>query len=195
MGRMIAMLKGEVVYVENDEIIVMVGGVGFKVAVPASLCGETKLHDEIHLHTHLVVREDALSLYGFASEREKTYFLLLLGANGVGPRTALGIISMLNIEAIRSAVLQENVDVFARVPGVGRKTAQKIILQLTGKVGSASALDTASGLNNVDNEVVEALISLGYSVVEAQAALQSIPKAAPEDVESRLRLALQYFSQ
>jgi Holliday junction DNA helicase RuvA len=173
----------------------MVGGIGLRIYIPGSLTSQLKMRENLLLFTHLVVREDALTLYGFEDERENAYFQLLLGANGVGPRIALAIISMLSIETIRAAVLQEQVDTFARVPGVGRKTAQKIILHMQGKVGDAGALGTAAGLTDIDGEVVEALISLGYSVVEAQAALQSIPRDTEKDVETRLRLALGYFSQ
>ena len=192
---MIAMVEGEVVALGPDEVTLMVGGIGLRIYIPGSLTSQLKMRENLLLFTHLVVREDALTLYGFEDEREKAYFQLLLGANGVGPRIALGIISMLSIETIRAAVLQEQVDTFARVPGVGRKTAQKIILHMQGKVGDAGALGTAAGLTDIDGEVVEALISLGYSVVEAQAALQSIPRDTEKDVETRLRLALGYFSQ
>ncbi len=192
---MIAMVEGEVVALGPDEVTLMVGGIGLRIYIPGSLTSQLKMRENLLLFTHLVVREDALTLYGFEDEREKAYFQLLLGANGVGPRIALAIISMLSIETIRAAVLQEQVDTFARVPGVGRKTAQKIILHMQGKVGDAGALGTAAGLTDIDGEVVEALISLGYSVVEAQAALQSIPRDTEKDVETRLRLALGYFSQ
>jgi Holliday junction DNA helicase RuvA len=195
MAPMIAMVEGEVVALGPDEVTLMVGGIGLRIYIPGSLTSQLKMRENLLLFTHLVVREDALTLYGFEDEREKAYFQLLLGANGVGPRIALAIISMLSIETIRAAVLQEQVDTFARVPGVGRKTAQKIILHMQGKVGDAGALGTAAGLTDIDGEVVEALISLGYSVVEAQAALQSIPRDTEKDVETRLRLALGYFSQ
>jgi len=117
----------------------------------------------------------------------------LLGASGVGPRTALSIISVLSVETIRRAVLSEQPEVLARVPGVGKKTAMKILLHLQGKVGGGGALEGAP-LSDVDGEVMDALTTLGYSVVEAQTAIQSIPKATPSDVEERLRAALQYFS-
>jgi len=192
---MIAMVEGEVVALCPDAVTLMVGGIGLRIYIPGSLTSQLKMRENLLLFTHLVVREDALTLYGFGDEREKDYFQLLLGANGVGPRIALAIVSILSIETIRAAVLQEQVDTFARVPGVGRKTAQKIILHMQGKVGEAGVLGTAAGLTDIDGEVVEALISLGYSVVEAQAALQSIPRDTAKDVETRLRLALGYFSQ
>jgi Holliday junction DNA helicase RuvA len=173
---------------------VEVGGVGFLVYAPAALCRQAHIRERIHLYTYLVVREDALSLYGFPSGEDRDFFVLLLGANGVGPRTALATLSVLTVDAIRRAVLSEQPDVFARVPGVGRKTAQKIILQLQGKVGKGEGLEGVAGIADLESELIEALTGLGYSIVEAQAAIQAIPRDAPTDLETRLRLALQYFS-
>lgn len=191
---MIAIVHGEVASASADSLVVMVGGVGLQVSVPAPLAAASKSGSKVFLHTHLVVREDALSLYGFETDAERDFFLLLLGANGVGPRIALAILSALSIDAMRRAVFNEQPEVFARVPGVGKKTAQKILLHLQGKVGGESQLGELAGLVDADQEVLEALTTLGYSVVEAQAALQSIPRDAPKDAEDRLRLALQYFS-
>lgn len=171
----------------------MVGGLGLEVHVPAVQQQEARIGEKIGLFTSLVIREDAWSLYGFPTEDEQRYFNLLLGVNGVGPRTALMILSTLNVETIRRAVLGEQVDVLSRVPGVGKKTAQKILLSLQGKVGGGGILEGAV-LSDVDGEVIDALTSLGYSVVEAQTALQSIPKNTPQNVEERLRAALQYFN-
>jgi len=171
----------------------MVGGLGLEVHVPAVQKQEARIGEKIGLFTSLVIREDAWNLYGFPTEDEQRYFNLLLGVNGVGPRTALMILSTLNVETIRRAVLGEQVDVLSRVPGVGKKTAQKILLSLQGKVGGEGILEGAV-LSDGDGEVIDALTSLGYSVVEAQTALQSIPKNIPQNVEERLRAALQYFN-
>ena len=170
-----------------------VGGVGFKVFVTAAALQQARPGDPLMLHTHLVVREDSLTLYGFESESERNFFILLLGVNGVGPRTALAILSTLTVDTIRRAVLSEQADIFSRVPGVGKRNAQKILLGLQGKVSG----DLAGGVmpfEDADTGVIEALTGLGYSVVEAQTALQSLGKDAPKDMESRIRLALQYFS-
>jgi Holliday junction DNA helicase RuvA len=165
------------------------------VNVPQALAAQARPGDRIFLHTHLIVRQDALILYGFEKPEEKQYFNLLLGVDGVGPRTALMILSTLSIDAIRRAVWSEQADIFSRVPGVGKRTAQKILLHLQDKIKTdRSGLEVAAGLLDVDSEVMDALTGLGYSIVEAQAALQSIPKDASKDVEERLRLALRYFS-
>jgi Holliday junction DNA helicase RuvA len=190
---MISVIQGEIITIRTDSLVVMVGGIGFSIHVPAQLRQESHLGDKIGLFTCLVVREDSLTLYGFSSEEEQIFFDLLLGASGIGPRTALAILSVLNVETIRRAVLSEQPEVLARVPGVGKKTAIKLMLHLQGKVGGRGALEGAP-LSDVDGEVMDALTSLGYSIVEAQTAIQSIPKNTPMDVEERLRAALQYFS-
>jgi Holliday junction DNA helicase RuvA len=190
---MIATLSGEIISLNEDSLVIGVGGIGVRVYVPASLKDRAYKGDQLFLHTYLVVRQDALTLYGFESEEECDFFQLLLGVNGVGPRLALTLLSTLSVDAIRRAVLSEQAEVFARVPGVGKKTAQKVVLYLQGKVGKGVLVEGSPTLD-VDTEVLEALTTLGYSVVEAQAAIQSVARDAPQDVETRLRLALQYFS-
>lgn len=190
---MIATLSGEIISLDEDSLVIGVGGIGVRVCVPTALKDRAYKGDQLFLHTHLVVRQDALTLYGFESEEERDFFQLLLGVNGVGPRLALTLLSTLSVDAIRRAVLSEQAEIFARVPGVGKKTAQKVVLYLQGKVGKGVLVEGSPTLD-VDTEVLEALTALGYSVVEAQAALQSIARDAPQDVETRLRLALQYFS-
>ena len=133
-------------------------------------------------------------MYGFDSIEGREYFVLLLGVSGIGPRLAVTILSSLTPEAIRRAIVTDQSEVFQRVPGVGKKTAQKIVFSLQDKITKEDGFEPLAAMSEVDSEVLSALIALGYSVVEAQAALQSIPKDAPEDVEQRLRLALAYFS-
>ncbi|MCL4561092.1 MAG: Holliday junction branch migration protein RuvA [Chloroflexi bacterium] len=189
---MIASIDGEILEIVGDSLVVGVGGVGLRVFCPAPLRDRVLKGEKIFLHTYLVVREDALSLYGFDSLEARDYFVMLLGVNGIGPRIALAILSVLSTDVIRRSVIYEQPEVFSRVPGVGNKTAQKIVLFLQGKMGGEKEIEPA--FTDVEGEVIGALTSLGYSIVEAQAALQSIPRDAPQDVESRLRLALQYFS-
>lgn len=188
---MIASVEGVVLSTGEDHVVVRVGGIGLRVFIPSGLRG-LRPGDQAMLHTVLIVREDLLALYGFETQIDCDYFHLLLGVNGIGPRIALAVLSALNVDAIRRAVLSEQPEVFARVPGVGKKTAQKILLHLQGKVGGS--VGEISPVQEVDAEVLEALTGLGYSVIEAQAALQSLPREAAKDLETRLRLALQYFS-
>jgi holliday junction DNA helicase RuvA len=192
---MIASLLGKIQEVLSDSLVVMVGGgVGLQVYVPAPTRDRHRLGDAISLSTYLIVRQDLLALYGFETREERDYFNLLLGVDGIGPKLALGVLSVLSPDAIRRAVFHEQAEVFSRVPGVGKKTAQKILLQLQDRIQMIPGLEPLSQIGDLDTEVIDALTVLGYSVVEAQAAVQSIPRDASQDIEERLRLALQYFA-
>ena len=194
---MIASLRGTVLVAQQPSFLVVeVGGVGFKVFVPSSVFDEMDgVGRGIFLHTYLIVREDALTLYGFSTEEQRSLFELLLTVQGVGPRLGLAVLSSLSLDVLRSAVAQEQPEVLDRVPGVGRKTAEKIVFALKDKLGAGTSLGVLAPVSDMDTEVIGALTALGYSVVEGQAALQSIPKGQGKDVEDRIRLALQYFSK
>lgn len=189
---MIASIQGKITQIFDDGIVIEVGGIGLFVHVPLPLRDRLRCGESIALHTHLIVREDLLALYGFEQIEERQYFLLLLGVTGIGPKLALTILSTLAPDAIRRAVFNEQPEVFTRVPGLGRKTAQKVLLHLQDRLKpSLEDLHPAASLTDADTEVLAALTALGYSVVEAQAALQRIPRDTPNNVEDRLRLALQ----
>jgi len=190
---MIATLRGEVTQIEDNAIVLEVGGVGLRVFVPSTLSTSLKTGEAVFLYTHLVVREDALNLYGFESQADRELFNILLGVDGVGPKVALSVLSTMTLDAVQRAVFADEAELLSRVPGVGKKTAQKMALHLKDKLKPTDALAKVAAMSDKDSEVLAALTALGYSVVEAQAAIQSIPKDAPEDVEERLRLALQYF--
>lgn len=193
---MITSIAGKVARTGKDTVTIVVGGVGLEVNAPAAVCTQVRPGEQLNLHTYLVVREDALSLYGFETIEARDYFAMLLGVSGIGPRLALGVLSQLEPEAVRRAVFNEQPDIFAGVPGVGRKTAQKILIHLQDRIKPGlEDLEPMAAISETDSEVLAALTGLGYSVVEAQAALQSLPKDAPTDLETRLRLALQYFSK
>jgi len=162
---------------------------------PASVIEELEgIGRTAFLHTQLLVREDALTLYGFSSEDQRALFELLLTVQGVGPRLALAVLSALSLDVLRRAVAQEQPEVLERVRGVGRKTAEKIVFALKDKL-RVHGLEKALGpVSEADTEVLAALTALGYSVVEAQAALQSIPKGEGANTEDRIRLALRYFA-
>ena len=169
-------------------------GVGFQVFVPAPLLDQLRPGENANLFTQLVVRQDSLKLYGFENVESRELFEILIGVSGIGPRLALSMLSTLEPNTIERAVFNEQAEVFSRVPGIGKKTAQKILLHLEDKIPSIQGLEPLAAISDVDAEVVGALTALGYSVVEAQAAIQAIPTDAPQDVEERLRIALQYFS-
>jgi Holliday junction DNA helicase RuvA len=195
---MIRMVRGTVIGRGKDFVVLDVGGatggIGLRVGVPEAVAAEAALHQTITLHTYLQVREDALNLYGFADEEELAIFELLLGVSGVGPKVALSTLSTLSPDALRNAIASDEPGLIARVPGVGKRTAEKIVLDLRDKLKpSVSGLHGLAVSTDVDVEVIDALIALGYSVVEAQRAVQRLPKDAV-GVEDRLRLALAQFT-
>ena len=191
---MIDVVTGQIAATHNTHIVVMVGGVGLRVLVPKTVFDAIDGRGQtVTLYTHLAVREDDLALYGFVDPDERSLFETLMKVSGVGPRLALAVIGTLTIEHLNHAVAHEEPDILTRVPGVGKKLAQKLVFELKDKL----AIDHATGLtaiSDIDTDVLATLTALGYSVVEAQAALQAIPRDAPQDVEERVRLALQYFS-
>ena len=193
---MIARLRGTVDSISKDSVVVGVGGVGFLVhpsaAARARLGG---VGQAVELFTHLHVRENELSLYGFASEQELALFDLLLSVKGVGPRVALAVLASGPPDMLRAAIANDQPDVLTRVPGVGTRTAKAIILHLKDKMGAGLAPAAVSYLTDADAELLSALTGLGYSVVEAQAALASLPRDPSIPVEERLRQALGYFAR
>lgn len=191
---MIDVITGQIAAVHNTHVVVMVGGVGLRVLVPKTVFDAIDGRGQtVTLYTHLAVREDDLALYGFVDPDERALFETLLRVSGVGPRLALSVIGTLTVEHLNHAVAHEEPDILTRVPGVGKKLAQKLIFELKDKL----AIDHATGLtaiSDIDTDVLATLTALGYSVVEAQAALQAVPRDAPQDIEERVRLALQYFT-
>ncbi|MFZ5879097.1 MAG: Holliday junction branch migration protein RuvA [Chloroflexota bacterium] len=190
---MIATLRGEITQIEDTALILEVGGVGLRVHVPAPLRTKFKVGEMVFIYTHLIVRQDALTLYGFESQADRDLFNILLGVDGVGPKVALSVLSTLTLDTVQRAIFADEGDILNRVPGVGKKTAQKIALHLKDKLKPSDALARVAAMTDFDSEVLAALTALGYSVVEAQAAIQALPKDAPTDVEERLRAALGYF--
>jgi len=190
----IASLRGVVQHIGDDELILEVGGVGLRVAVPRSVLQDMpEVGQPLFLLTHLVVRESSLSLFGFSTTEQKELFELLIQVRGIGPRLALAVLSHLSPDVLRSAVARDQPEVLARVPGVGRKTGQKIIFHLKDRL--ATTLEDIGVPSEVDTEVLSVLTALGYSLVEAQAALQFIPDSAPQDIEERVMFALKFFAR
>lgn len=190
---MIASLEGTVTAVGTNYLVVVVGGVGLRVHVPDNVLqhlGGPGAH--VRLFTHLHVRENELTLYGCATREELELFQLLVGVSGIGPKMALTMLSFLSPERLRNAIAAEQVEVLSHVPGVGPKTARRVIFQLKDKL-ALDMLKAPSPLTDQDTEVIAALTALGYSVVEAQTALQSLPRDSDISIEERIRLALAYF--
>jgi len=174
--------------------VVRAGGIGLQVHVPSSVLAQLDgVGRPVELFTHLHVRENELALYGFLTEEELTLFKLLLSISGVGPKVALALLGTVSPDALRQAVVQEEPGLLSRVPGIGPKTARAIIFHLKDKLVPAGA-DAARLLSDTDAEVIAALTGLGFSLVEAQAALQSLARDEDLPVEERVRQALAYFA-
>jgi Holliday junction DNA helicase RuvA len=189
----IASVEGRVASIGDHHIIVTVGGVGLRVNVADNVLRQLNGPGApIRLFTHLHVRENELALYGCSTREELELFTLLLSVSGIGPKLALSILSSLSPERLRTAITEEQTGVLAQVSGVGPKTARRLIFQLKDKLGPGAMVPVAS-LSEQDTEVIAALTALGYSVVEAQTALQSLPRDRDLSVEERIRLALAYF--
>ena len=192
---MIASVSGAVQSLEQGALVLEVGGVGLRVSVPDSVLeGNMTVGTGMQLWTHLLVRQDAITLYGFLEQEQLSLFDMLLKAPGVGPKLALAIISGLPVEELRMAVTQERAELLSQVPGVGIKTARKIIFYLKDKLESGGPWPEAIAANERDVELTAALTALGYSVVEVQTTLQAMGADAPEELEERIRHALQYLS-
>lgn len=177
---MISSLHGTVLHSSSDQVVVDVGGVGFSVAVPADVAHTATVGEKLLLHTSLIVREDSLSLFGFADRSELEIFGLLISVTGVGPKSALGVLSHLTVDQIADAVTTEDDAPFRRVSGIGPKTAKLIVLQLAGKVHpvGSSTRQAASGPVAVVDQVTAALVGLGWSEkVAAEAAAQTAAEA------------------
>lgn len=189
---MIASIEGIIALSGIDHLIVTVNGIGYRVFVPPQASGNEG--DSIFLHTSLIVREDSLTLYGFSSASERDLYEVLLSISGVGPKVALAIISTLNADNLKNAVISDRPEILTRVPGIGKKTAQKILIELKDKLPKGLDAIPSETFDDINSDVVDTLVALGYSIVEAQTAVQALPRDAPDDIEERVRLALQYFA-
>lgn len=199
---MIAYIKGKVVEILEDRVILESGFMGYNLFMPmASAEAVLRRGDEVKLYTHLHVREDSMQLFGFLTKDDLHTFQLLLGVNGIGPKAALGILSGLTADELRFAVLSEDVKTISKAPGVGKKTAQKLILELKDKMDLQEAFDLKSqhvqeaqgdmaDLSDARKEAVEALTALGYSGADALRAVKKVEMTPGMDVETLLKAAL-----
>jgi Holliday junction DNA helicase RuvA len=189
----LARIRGTVAEKSADTVIIDVGGLGFSLQVPLSTMNALPdLGQETQLRTHLYVREGSLALYGFASEGEEALFDLLLTVSGVGPKAALSCLSHLGPDQVAAAIANQDAGSLRRVPGVGQRTADRILLELKGRVPESAALPAAT-LRRED-ETLAALLFYGYSAAEAAAAIAALPRDRDMTLEERTLLALQYFA-
>ena len=197
---MIGQLRGRLAEKRPNQVLVDVGGVGYVVAVPLSTYAALgELHTEVSLLIHTHVREDALSLYGFVSSREKHFFEMLLTASGVGPSLALKILSGMSVEELVPAIRGSDLARLTKIPGVGRKTAERMVVELKDKletVAVAAERPAASSPAGVEADVVSALVNLGYEARAAEnAAAEAKREAGAANFENLLRATLQSLTQ
>ena len=192
---MIVGVRGRLEAAGPDWVQVAVGGVVLQVSVPATaIAALGSVGDAVSLHTLLRVRDEQPTLYGFPDDASSQLFTLLTGVSGVGPRLALALLSALDAGSLQLAITSGDAAALAGAPGVGRRTANRIILELRGKVDDIDG-DGAVANASADGEVLSALAALGYSASEARSAIDAVPEADGLTVEDRIRLALQQFAR
>jgi len=191
---MIASLSGKVESLGGDSAIINVGGVGFRVYMPTTVLSTLgKPGDAVKVYTHLHVREDNIALYGFASADELWLFETLLGVTGLGPKLSLAMLSALSPEQITMAIATSSIDMLDMIPGIGKKVASRIILELKEKIGAGWVISPATQIAKENTDVLAALTSLGYSAAEAVRAVGVLPADRELDLGEKIKLALQYL--
>lgn len=194
---MITYIKGELTEITSNSIVVEAYGIGYEIMIPASMYSRLNgISSEVKIYTYQHVKEDALDLYGFLSRDDLEIFKLLITVNGIGPKGALNVLSVMTPDDLRIAILSDDVKKIQKAPGIGGKTAQKVILELKDKVSSDDVLSNLGNSGDVtvgtdiNNEAVEALVALGYSSGEALKAVNSIENSKDMDSEAILKAAL-----
>lgn len=202
---MISYLRGTLAAFEEDKVIVDVGGVGYGVFMSGQAMGRLPaVGNEVKLHTYLNVKEEAMQLYGFLTRDDLSVFKQLIGVNGIGPKGGLGILSALSPDDLRFAVLANDVKAICAAPGIGKKTAEKLILELRDKLKLEDALDHIASdseasvgmesYSQIRSEAVQALVALGYGSTEALRAVKKVEVEEAMEVEDVLKLALKYMA-
>ncbi|MBC8511347.1 MAG: Holliday junction branch migration protein RuvA [Dehalococcoidia bacterium] len=192
---MIVALEGILESRGVDSAVVKVGPLSLRVYIPGSTLSQLgAVGNNVSLHTYLYLREDNVALYGFASAEELGLFQNLISVSGIGPKAALGLLSALNPEQLASAIVSGNVDLLSQAPGLGKKMAGRIVLELKSKLESEWEGVVVPVLTQEDADVVAALTNLGYSLKEATQAVSSLPDSRELDLEERVRLALQQLA-
>ena len=192
---MISSLSGKLESLGSDWAIINVGGIGFQVFMPTSTLSTLGITgDDVKLFTHLHLREDNVTLYGFASADELWLFQTLISVSGLGPRLALAMLSAMTAEQLTTAIATGSVDLLTTIPGIGKKVANRIILELKEKIGTGWITTPGTGMALENSEVLAALTALGYSVAEASKAVATLPASDNLTLEEKIQLALQHFS-
>lgn len=190
---MIASLDGTVAVVGADHAVLEVGGVGLSCLATPGTLATLRLGERARLATTLVVREDSLTLFGFRDDDERATFLTVQTVTGVGPRLALSILAVLSPDDLRRAIAGEDLNMLQRVPGIGRKVAQRLVLELAGKLGAPHGEAPAPAPAVVDEEIVAALVALGWPARDAAGSVEAV-SVPGQDRASTLRAALQHLA-
>ena len=192
---MIAFLRGKIIAKTNNYAIIEVDNIGYSVFLHERLLNEWPLGQIVEIYTHQHVREDALDLFGFKTIADLEFFDLLLTVSGIGPKSALGVLSISSADDIKEAILRSDAALMTKVSGIGKKTAERIVLELREKIGKLNFYTKLSGVNSVPtSDEIDALMALGYSLQQAREALQQIdPKV--EGSGERLRAALKVLGK
>ncbi len=192
---MIASLSGTLESIGTDRAVIDVGGMGFAVLMPTTALSALGTPGrQVKVFTHLHVREDALTLFGFASQEELWTFETLLGVSGLGPKLALAMLSTLSPEQISTAIATSSTEMLDMIPGIGKKVASRIILELKEKIGAGWVSTTAAPTAEPNTDVLQALTALGYSAAEAVKAVATLPADGNLDLEEKIKTALRYFN-
>jgi holliday junction DNA helicase RuvA len=191
---MIAGVKGTIEAIGSNWVIIDVGGISVQVFLPTStLSSLSVVGQQARLHTHLHVREDNLTLYGFGSARELELFQTLITVKGIGPKIGLAMLSAMDADQLSMAIASGDANLLTGIPGVGKKTAERIVLELKDKIGDSWALTQDLESVQGNTEVIAALTSLGYSVGEATRAVSALPNSSKLSLEERIKMALKSF--
>ena len=192
---MIASLHGKLESIGGDWAIISVNGIGFQVYMPTSTMSVLGTGGkDVHLHTHLIMKEDGVTLYGFSSTEELQLFQVLISVSGLGPKLALSMLSTMSTEQLATAIAAGSVEILTYVPGIGKRMAERIIVELKDKIGISLVTAPAAQLAQENIDVLTALTSLGYSVSEANRAVASLSSSSDLSLEEKVKLALQYFT-
>jgi Holliday junction DNA helicase RuvA len=193
---MIASLAGIIDAVSKDSLIVNVNGIGFKIAVTTTVLSEMGITGrEVKLYTHFHIREDDMSLFGFGSLDELKLFETLISVSGLGPKTGMAMLSAMSADQVAMAIASGSVEILTTIPGIGKKTADRLILELKDKVGGVMISSPAGKAAQENADVVSALVSLGYSVQETTRAVNALPSGKKLTLENKVKLALQYLGK
>ena len=189
---MITYLKGTILAKQPKFIILLVNNIGYKIFVLQPFLKKIKLNQELELYAHLRHTEDNMSLFGFASQEELRFFELLLTISGVGPKSALGILEAAKLTDVKKAVLRDDPSILYKVSGIGKKTAERIVVELKNKLDLFPATEKQIALDDSDSEVFDALVSLGYADTDIRQALKQLP-ADTAGVEAKIKSALKFL--